>query len=102
MWAEQVETKGRSLVQRAQSVRELRSACGFGWADVREQLLAHVRIADLPDHTISEVVVNIQEHQQQHWCHAPRLLAEDVRDCIHCPSRNHLRNEETHAEEDES
>src|SRR5690349_5003371 len=60
-------------------LRSRRRLRALGWPlHVREQFLSHFRIADLPDHPIREVVVNVDEHQDEHRRRLSWLFTEHV------------------------
>src|SRR4051812_38967919 len=58
--------------------------------DMGEQLSTNFRIADLPDHAVGEIVMDVDEGQDEDRRRLPRFLAEDV---VHRPHQRPWNDE---------
>jgi len=62
---------------------------------VGEQVASYFRIADVPDHAIREVVMDVDDHQHQNRRRSSWILTEHVSDDAHRARRHDERDENT-------
>src|SRR5262245_20969464 len=82
------------LTSRSDVARRAHRARGL--SDVREQLTPYLGIADLPDDSIGEIVMDVDDHEDQDRGGLARLFAEDVADDAHRAQWHYARDKHAH------